>query len=142
MGDPSTDRTASAAWVLGLALFALALPWPAAEPAGCHAPRELRERAGHTTAVDCAGGSGRRLRGPARILFGLPIDPNRADARTLEVLPGIGPARAAAILAERARAPFAQVSDLERVAGIGPKTRRRIAPWLGLPGGATLQRNR
>jgi competence protein ComEA len=76
------------------------------------------------------------------MLFALPIDPNRADARTLEALPGIGPARAAAILAERERRPFGEVDDLERVAGIGPKTRRRLAPWLGLPGGAPLQRNR
>jgi Holliday junction resolvasome RuvABC DNA-binding subunit len=92
--------------------------------------------------VRCDGRAGDALRGPARLLFGLAIDPNRADARTLEVLPGIGPARAAAIVAERERRPFADVVDLERVAGIGPKTRGRLAPWLELPGGAALQRNR
>ena len=66
--------------------------------------------------------------------------PNRADARALEVLPGIGPARAAAIVAERARAPFRSVDELTRVAGIGPVTLERVAPWLEI--GAALQQNR
>lgn len=87
-------------------------------------------------------GRGPLLRGPARLLFGLGVDPNRADPRTLEALPGIGPARAAAIVAERERRPFAHAADLERVAGIGPATRRRVAPWLALPGGAGRERNR
>lgn len=50
-----------------------------------------------------------------------PVDVNAADARTLETLPGIGPATAAAILTERDRnGPFASFEDLERVPGIGP----------------------
>ncbi|MGD8494736.1 MAG: ComEA family DNA-binding protein [Gemmatimonadales bacterium] len=49
------------------------------------------------------------------------IDPNRADAVQLQRLPGVGPARAAAILRERERGgPFATPSDLTRVSGIGP----------------------
>ena len=35
---------------------------------------------------------GPELRGPARLLFGQRFDPNRADATTLQTLPGIGPA--------------------------------------------------
>lgn len=50
-----------------------------------------------------------------------PIDINRADAPALEGLPGVGPATAAAIVAERERnGPFASPDDLERVRGIGP----------------------
>ena len=49
-----------------------------------------------------------------------PLDINRADARLLETLPGVGPATAAAIVAERDRnGPFLGVDDLERVPGIG-----------------------
>lgn len=50
------------------------------------------------------------------------IDINRADAATLETLPGIGPATAQKIVAEReANGPFASVEDLMRVPGIGEK---------------------
>ena len=50
-----------------------------------------------------------------------PVDVNRAGAAELESLPGVGPATAAAIVAERdAGGPFATVADLERVRGIGP----------------------
>ncbi|WP_394936995.1 ComEA family DNA-binding protein [uncultured Ilumatobacter sp.] len=45
----------------------------------------------------------------------------RVDPRLLETLPGVGPATAAAIVAERDRnGPFLGVDDLERVPGIGP----------------------
>lgn len=50
-----------------------------------------------------------------------PVDINRADAGQLDALPGVGPATAAAIVAERERnGPFLTVDDLERVPGIGP----------------------
>jgi competence protein ComEA len=74
------------------------------------------------------------LRGPVRRLFGLALDPNTADARALESLPGIGPARAAAIVRERGQRPYATVSELRRVPGIGPVTLGRIAPHLAIGG--------
>ncbi|MHC4971003.1 MAG: ComEA family DNA-binding protein [Planctomycetota bacterium] len=47
---------------------------------------------------------------------------NRAPERHLLLLPQVGPARARAIVEERARAgPFAGVVDLQRVPGIGPR---------------------
>jgi competence protein ComEA len=50
-----------------------------------------------------------------------PVDLNQATADELDVLPGVGPATAAAIIDERERnGPFASVDDLERVPGIGP----------------------
>lgn len=50
-----------------------------------------------------------------------PVDINRADVGQLDALPGVGPATAAAIVAERERnGPFLTVDDLERVPGIGP----------------------
>jgi len=50
-------------------------------------------------------------------------DINRAPARHLLLLPGIGPVRAGVIVEERIRAgPFVDVDDLVRVHGIGPRT--------------------
>jgi competence protein ComEA len=47
---------------------------------------------------------------------------NRASARDLEALPGIGPSLAKRIVEERARSgPFRAPRDLLRVKGIGPK---------------------
>jgi competence protein ComEA len=65
-----------------------------------------------------------------RRLFGLPLDPNRASPASLETLPGIGPARAAAIARVRASSPFCEVADLERVPGIGPRTLQKLSGLL------------
>jgi competence ComEA-like helix-hairpin-helix protein len=98
----------------------------------CLAPGELRAEGGHSVVLACERGvASRPLRGPARLLVGLPIDPNRADAATLEALPGIGPARALAIVAARERGPFRRVEDLSRVPGIGPHTLAGLAGWIG-----------
>ncbi|MBK7947510.1 MAG: tRNA (adenosine(37)-N6)-threonylcarbamoyltransferase complex ATPase subunit type 1 TsaE [Deltaproteobacteria bacterium] len=72
------------------------------------------------------------LEGMARLLGGGRLDPNVASRRLLESLPGIGPGRAAAIEAERGRAPFGSLRALERVPGIGPKTREGLEPFLAV----------
>ena len=56
-----------------------------------------------------------------------PLDLNRATAAQLERLPGIGPALAARIIADREqRGPFGSVAALARVKGIGPATVKRM----------------
>lgn len=50
------------------------------------------------------------------------INVNSASVEELASLPGIGASKAAAIVAEREKKPFASVADLERVRGIGLKT--------------------
>lgn len=75
------------------------------------------------------------LEGLARLLDGRKLAPNTASQALLENLPGIGPGRAAAIVAERARSPFRSTGDLERVRGIGPKTRAGLEPFLEVDSG-------
>ncbi len=59
-----------------------------------------------------------------------PVDLNTADVASLDTLPGIGPATAARIVADReANGPFRSVQDLTRVSGIGEK---KVAQLEGL----------
>jgi len=67
----------------------------------------------------------------AAIAPGGRIDLNRATAEELQLLPGVGPAKSEAILADRdANGPFRTVDDLDRVAGFGAKTIARLRPYL------------
>ncbi|MCA9304456.1 MAG: ComEA family DNA-binding protein [Phycisphaerales bacterium] len=51
------------------------------------------------------------------------VDLNSANAAELELLPGIGPVTAEAIVRDRTEnGGFASIDDLDRVRGIGPKT--------------------
>lgn len=69
------------------------------------------------------------------------IDPNRASVAELQVLPGVGPERAAAIVLERIRAgPFARVDDLLRVRGLGPAGVAAMAPFLEFGGPGPAER--
>lgn len=60
------------------------------------------------------------------------IDLNAASQAELETLPGVGPARAQAIIAEREARPFRVPGDLRRVAGIGEVTFQRLAPLVAV----------
>lgn len=55
------------------------------------------------------------------------LDLNSASAAALEQLPGVGPALAERIVADRgANGPFTSVDALDRVPGIGPKIIERV----------------
>jgi competence protein ComEA len=57
------------------------------------------------------------------------LNVNTANDYELAMLPGIGPATAAAIIDWRAtHGPFRSLEDLEQVKGIGPKTIEAIRP--------------
>ncbi len=77
-----------------------------------------------------------RLREPApplgRAEPGIRLDLNRAPWWELDLLPGIGEARARAIVADReARGPFRDVEDVSaRVPGITPGVLREIRPLV------------
>ncbi len=61
---------------------------------------------------------------------GEPIDVNIASLEELQRLPGIGPVKSQAIIEERSKKAFANVADLRRVKGIGPKTLEHIRPFV------------
>ncbi len=60
------------------------------------------------------------------------IDLNAASQAELETLPGVGPSRAQAIIAEREERPFRVPGDLRRVPGIGEATFQRLAPLVAV----------
>lgn len=81
------------------------------------------------------------------------IDVERATAGELQRLPGVGPALAKRIVADReSRGAFGGIAGIDRVPGIGPGLLSRLAPRLsfagvaadalGSPSGATFDPNR
>jgi competence ComEA-like helix-hairpin-helix protein len=122
------------AWVVAFALVAhgaaVGLGREAPLP-DCEAPY-LIETTGAWSEVGCAQGtpSEPAVAGAVGLLFGIPLDLNRASAEDLVVLPGIGPARAQAIVVAREEAPFCRVAGLERVHGIGPRSVAGLAGWV------------
>lgn len=60
-----------------------------------------------------------------------PIDLNSASVAEIELLPEIGPALAARIVASREKdGPFRSARDLDRVRGIGKGTIERVSPLV------------
>ncbi|EXX86226.1 competence protein ComEA [Paenibacillus darwinianus] len=65
------------------------------------------------------------------------VDLNRATAEELDALPGIGPAKARAVIDDRVRnGPFRTVGELARVKGIGPKLLDKIRQLVTVTGKA------
>ncbi len=70
------------------------------------------------------------------------IDINTATAAELAKLPGVGPAKAQAIVQHRTQAPFAKADELRNVKGIGDKLYDRLKDQITVeaPHGATKDR--
>ena len=87
------------------------------------------------------GASGRLIeidRAPLQTVH-FQLDVNQADWPEISVLPEVGETLARRIVESRtADGPFADLDELQRVRGIGPKTLERIRPYLRpLPGAAS-----
>jgi competence protein ComEA len=116
---------------LGLGPAPVAVEWVAADSADSRA----RDLAG--TRREVAAGLEAEEHAARPLAPGERIDPNTAPVAELRRLSGIGPSRAAAIVAEReAGGPFRDLEDLTRVAGIGPTTAVALAPRLTLGSGS------
>lgn len=62
------------------------------------------------------------------------VDLDHAGQDELQALPGIGPALAAAIVADRnMRGPFQTLAGLDRVRGVGPAIMSQIKPFVLQP---------
>ena len=124
--------------VVGLSLAALAqrVPLAAAPHPRAHviraSPGEASQPAEEPRAPWAPSSDAlRSLRDGAR------LDLNRASADDLELLPGVGPALARRIVAERERrGGFRSVDDVTGVKGIGPRTLARLQPLLRVDAGA------
>lgn len=62
-----------------------------------------------------------------RLALGLPMDLNRATAKELALIEGVGPAMAARIVESR---PYQTVAELQRVSGIGPVRYRALERYF------------
>lgn len=115
--------------LLGLAVVGQGARWigrGSAEPGAFGLPRSGPAESQRAASIQAS-----RPLGP-----GEKIDPDRASARELARVPGIGPSLAKRIVADREeRGPFRTLQGLDRVAGIGPGTLGRIGPHLSLPPG-------
>ena len=82
------------------------------------------------------GGMGRGVGGAGATRTPDPtVDVNTASVEELTTLPGIGPALAGRVVAERRKQMFSSVEDLERVPGIGPATVNRLRGHVRVSGG-------
>ena len=82
-----------------------------------------------TTVVATSTAAAPVYSGPSRLTATGQVNINQADVLTLDRLPGIGPARAASIIADREKnGPYSTCDELQRVRGIGPKTVFKLRP--------------
>ena len=65
-----------------------------------------------------------------------PLNVNTAGVEQLMEIPGIGSAKANAIVEYRQQKPFESVEELKNVKGIGDKVLAKITPYVTVGGGA------
>ena len=65
---------------------------------------------------------------------------NQASAAQLDMLPGVSPKAAAAIVAYRAQHPFTRTEEVVKVKFIGKKRFERLKPYLAVQGPTTLHK--
>jgi competence protein ComEA len=68
------------------------------------------------------------------------VNINTATVEELQLLSGIGPAKARLVIEYRSRHPFRTIEELARVKGIGRKTVQKLRAHLGVSGPTTATR--
>ena len=68
------------------------------------------------------------------------ININTATEVELQLLPGIGPAKSKRIVGVRSVRRYNRPADLVKVKGIGPKTVKKLMPFLSVSGPTTLKK--
>jgi len=86
-----------------------------------------------------AAGTDSAKRGSGPQISGV-VNVNAATAEELSLLPGVGPAKAQAIIRYRTEhGAFKRVEDLSQVKGIGEKQVEQLRPHVALEGKTTAQ---
>ncbi len=68
------------------------------------------------------------------------VNLNTATESELQLLPGVGPSKAAAVVAYRKKyGSFKKVEDLSKVKGFSYKTLKKLKPYLALSGATTYK---
>jgi competence protein ComEA len=67
------------------------------------------------------------------------VNLNQASAEELELLPGIGPGKARAIVEHRRTHPFRKIEEIVKVKGIGRKTFAKLRQYIAVAGPTTLK---
>jgi competence protein ComEA len=67
------------------------------------------------------------------------VNLNTAPPATLELLPGVGPAKVQSIVDYRRKHPFRTTDELVRIKGIGHKMVKRLRPHLAVSGPTTAE---
>ena len=124
---PLFRRVATIAAALALVGAAAAAPEPSPIARPIESPRDAAE-------LDRDAAPPR----PRKLVSGR-LNLNTAAPAQLELLPGIGPAKAQRIVAWRQKnGGFRRVADLRKVKGFGYKTVRKLEPYLDVKGDTTL----
>jgi competence ComEA-like helix-hairpin-helix protein len=67
------------------------------------------------------------------------VNLNSASPAELGLLPGIGPVKAAQIIAARQKQPFQSLEDLKKIRGLGAKRIEALRPHVGFMGPTTAR---
>ena len=70
------------------------------------------------------------------------VNVNTATQQQIMLVPGLGEAKAQAIIEQRTQKPFTAVEDLLVIKGIGEKILAKIAVYISVKGDTTIQRVR